>query len=280
MSTTPGHLAGRGRPSPSRSASPVNPSTRSITCAGYGGVTALVFERCDEDTRLVFNRALADASASVSLCRYRTLAPGPGATPRAPAQRSGRAPPPRCRPRRAALVSAVEQPPARDTDLLRSLGIDLDAVRAAVRQTFGDDALEGLGQRRVHQPWQPWRRPQPPVHVAACGSMGVAPRVKQAFEHARHYADEHQRPGSTRPGCCSGWSRSKMPCRTSCFATWALIHPRFDGRCSMQSADVPGTTTLRSSGSAVDVAVVVSLVKRGTEADPASSLRVHHVRTG
>ena len=82
----------------------------------------------------------------------------------------------------AALVSAVEEPPARDTELLRSLGIDLDAVPAGVRQTFSDQALDQPPQRHLHQPWQPSRRPHPPVHALLAGSIGVTPRVKQAFE--------------------------------------------------------------------------------------------------
>jgi len=76
-------------------------------------------------------------------------------------------------------------PRPRDADLLKVVGIDLDEVRAAVRQTFGSDALDRLGRRRVHQPWQPWRRPSRRCTSLLAGSMSCAPRVKQAFEHAR-----------------------------------------------------------------------------------------------
>ena len=56
----------------------------------------------------------------------------------------------------AALAGILDGPdPLRDAELLKTLGIDLEEVRAAVRQTFGDDAVERLGRRRVHQPWQP-----------------------------------------------------------------------------------------------------------------------------
>ena len=59
----------------------------------------------------------------------------------------------------ASLDEALDGPPRRDAELLGAVGIDLESVRSSVRRTFGDAALEGLGRRRVHQPWQPWRRP-------------------------------------------------------------------------------------------------------------------------
>lgn len=68
----------------------------------------------------------------------------------------------------------------------------LDQVRSAVRQNFGDDAVDRLG-RRVHQPWQPWRRPSRRCMSLLAGGMGVAPRVEQAFEHAHRGADRRQR---------------------------------------------------------------------------------------
>jgi ATP-dependent Clp protease ATP-binding subunit ClpA len=84
-------------------------------------------------------------------------------------------------------LSAVlgERPRPRDADLLKVVGIDLAEVRAAVRQTFGSDALDRLGRRRVRQPWQPWRRPSRRCTSLLAGSLNCAPRVKQAFEHAR-----------------------------------------------------------------------------------------------
>lgn len=76
------------------------------------------------------------------------------------------------------------QPPARDADLLKVVGIDLEDVRAAVRHTFGAETVDRLSRRRVHQPWQPWRRPSRRCTSLLAGSMGMAPRAKQAFEHA------------------------------------------------------------------------------------------------
>lgn len=78
-----------------------------------------------------------------------------------------------------------DPPRPRDAELLKVVGIDLDEVRSAVRRTFGSDALDRLRRRRVHQPWQPWRRPSRRCTSLLAGSMSVAPRVKQAFEHAR-----------------------------------------------------------------------------------------------
>lgn len=75
-------------------------------------------------------------------------------------------------------------PAPRDADLLRAVGIDLEEVRAAVRRTFGNAAVDQLGRRRVHQPWQPWRRPSRRCTSLLAGMMSVAPRVKQALELA------------------------------------------------------------------------------------------------
>lgn len=90
---------------------------------------------------------------------------------------------------RSAIASMVGEPDRRDADVLRSVGIELDEVRSAVRRTFGDDVMERLGRRRVHQPWQPWRRPSRRCTSLLAGSMGMAPRLKRAFEGARHEAD-------------------------------------------------------------------------------------------
>jgi hypothetical protein len=83
--------------------------------------------------------------------------------------------------------------PARpETDLLKVVGIDLEQVRSAVRRTFGESALEELGRRRVHQAWQPWRRPTRRCMSILAGSMSVAPRVKRAFARARYHAERRQ----------------------------------------------------------------------------------------
>lgn len=93
---------------------------------------------------------------------------------------------------RTALTAHLDDrpglPPAA---LFASLGIDLDGVRAAVRGTFGAEALDRL--RSVHQPWQPWRRPTRACMSLLAG-MAVAPRVKQVLEHASRDAIRRQRP--------------------------------------------------------------------------------------
>lgn len=94
---------------------------------------------------------------------------------------------------RSGITSIIGDPPRRDSDVLRSVGIDLDEVRAAVRRTFGDEAIDRLRLRRVHQPWQPWRRPSRRCTSLLAGAMTMAPRVKQALERARHEADRRQR---------------------------------------------------------------------------------------
>lgn len=94
---------------------------------------------------------------------------------------------------RSALSAVLGRPPRRDAELLTTVGVDLDAVRSAVRRTFGDEAIERLG-RPVHQPWQPWRRPSRRCTSLLAGTMSVAPRVKQALERARRDADRRRRP--------------------------------------------------------------------------------------
>jgi len=93
---------------------------------------------------------------------------------------------------RAAFAAEMGELPRRDADLLKAVGIDLDEVRSAVRQTFGDDALNRLRRRGVYQPWQPWRRPSRRCTSMLAGSLSVAPRVKQSLERARNDADRRQ----------------------------------------------------------------------------------------
>jgi ATP-dependent Clp protease ATP-binding subunit ClpA len=163
-----------------------------------------VFERCDENTLAVFNTALAEARSLghnhvgtehllLALTRHRDFLPGAVAALL----------PGDVRVVTAALERVLDGPPPRDAELLRTLGIDLDEVRSAVRQTFGDDALERL-RRPVHQPWQPWRRPSRRCISLLAGGMGVAPGVKQAFEHAGRDADRRQRPAIDPAGLLVG----------------------------------------------------------------------------
>ena len=93
----------------------------------------------------------------------------------------------------AAVDTLGLEPAAPDAELLKVVGIDLDEVRSAVRQTFGADALDQLGRRRVHQPWQPWRRPTRRCTSLLAGVMSVAPRVKQALERGLIDAARRQR---------------------------------------------------------------------------------------
>ena len=153
-----------------------------------------MFERCDQDTMAVFNTALAEARRLghnyvgtehllLALMQHRELLP----------EAVAGLLPPDAGVVTAALEGLFDGPsPPRDAELLKTLGIDLDEVRSAVRRTFGDDAVDRLGGP-VRQPWQPWRRPSRRCMSLLAGGMGVAPRVKRAFEHARHDADRRQR---------------------------------------------------------------------------------------
>ncbi len=152
-----------------------------------------MFDRGDTDTRGIVDAALGEARRRghdyigtehilLALAQRRELLPSevavllpPGATVA------------------SALDAALVRPGRPDAELLKGVGIDLEDVRSAVRQTFGDSALQDLGRRRVHQPWQPWRRPRRRCMSILAGSMGVAPRLKLAFERARQHADRRQR---------------------------------------------------------------------------------------
>ncbi|MGH9224722.1 MAG: Clp protease N-terminal domain-containing protein [Acidimicrobiales bacterium] len=92
-----------------------------------------------------------------------------------------------------ALDAALGLPSHRDEELLAAVGVDLDAIRSAIRRTFGDSALDDLGRRRVHQPWQPWRRPTRRCMSILAGSTSIAPRLKRAFEHAQREAERRAR---------------------------------------------------------------------------------------
>lgn len=163
-----------------------------------------MFERCDEQTMMVFEGAVAEARRLghnyvgtehllVALVQHRHLLPEPVAALL-----------PELEVLHAALASAMAGPPTHDAELLQTLGIDLDHVRSAVRATFGDEATERLGRRQVHQPWQPWRRPTRRCMSVLAGAMGVAPRAKQAFEEARLDADRRQRPAIDPAGLLLG----------------------------------------------------------------------------
>ncbi|MCA1843519.1 MAG: hypothetical protein LC792_10115 [Actinobacteria bacterium] len=153
-----------------------------------------MFDRCDADTAAVIDRAVEESrrlghdwlgTEHVLL----VVAQQPDLLPQAAARLL-----PDAAEIRAALARLVSAPPPTATpELLKTVGVDLDQVRAAVRQTFGDEALERLSRRRVHQPWQPWRRPSRRCTHLLSGSMSMAPGLKQAFERARKEADRRDK---------------------------------------------------------------------------------------
>ena len=153
-----------------------------------------MFDRCDGDTTTVIGTALEEARhlghnylgteplllALVRHCKLlpesvRVMLPNDAAVLTAAVDTLG----------------AEAAPP--DAELLKVVGIDLDEVRSAVRETFGDDAVDQLGRRRVHQPWQPWRRPTRRCTSVLSGVAPVAPRVKQALERGLLDAARRQR---------------------------------------------------------------------------------------
>jgi len=155
-----------------------------------------VFDRCDPDTMTVVNRAIGEARnlghnyvgtehLLVALVHHRDLL-SPDVARLLPSDVDGV---------REALEAEIDGPP-RDEELLASLGIDLDGVRAAVRRTFGPEALERLARRPVRQPWQPWRRPHRQcMSILARGTaFSFTPRVKRALERALTEVDRRQRP--------------------------------------------------------------------------------------
>lgn len=154
-----------------------------------------MFDRCDAGTSVVIGAALEESRRLghgylgtehllVALVEHRDLLPA-GAAALLPDDPEVI---------RSTLSSILGQAPPCDAELLQVVGVDLDEVREAVRQAFGAEALDRLGRRRVHQPWQPWRRPSRRCTSLLAGTMGVAPRVKQALERAGDDADRRQRP--------------------------------------------------------------------------------------
>lgn len=91
-----------------------------------------------------------------------------------------------------ALDVALDESSRPDADLLAAVGVDLEAVRSAVRRTFGERALEDLGWRRVRQHRRPWRRPTRRCMSILSGSTTIAPRLKRVFEHAARKADRRK----------------------------------------------------------------------------------------
>lgn len=91
-----------------------------------------------------------------------------------------------------AKLTAVAGPVGRDADLLRTVGIDLDRVRAAARETFGGPAIEAAQRRRPHQTWQPWRRGPRRCGPLVAERLSFAPRAEQALAQAARDADRRR----------------------------------------------------------------------------------------
>ena len=153
-----------------------------------------MFDHCDPNTMTVVNTAAQQARdlghnylgtehLLLALLRHRDLLPSSvgGLLPRAEDVES----------RLAEVMGEPSRPP--DAEVLKLVGIDLEEVRASVRRTFGADALDRLGRRRVHQPWQPWRRPSRRCTSLLAGSLSAACRFKEAFERARRVRERRHR---------------------------------------------------------------------------------------
>jgi hypothetical protein len=148
-----------------------------------------VFERCDDAALRVVDSAIGAARGLghnylgtehvlFALAEHRDLLPSRVASmlPAADVIRS-------------AIVSVIGESLRRDAEVLRTVGIDLEEVRSAVRRTFGEEAIARLAQRGVHQPWQPWRRPSRRCTSLLAGNLTVATRLKRAFEIASRHAE-------------------------------------------------------------------------------------------
>ena len=142
-----------------------------------------MFAQCDRETMTIIDAAFDEARRLghnhlgtghllLALAQRPDLFPDPVASLLPSAETVG-----------SAILDAIGGPAADPAELLERVGIDLDAVRVAVRRTFGDEAIQRLSCP-VHQPWQPWRRPSRRCTSVLAGTMTVAPRVKQALEHA------------------------------------------------------------------------------------------------
>ena len=82
---------------------------------------------------------------------------------------------------REGLTRLLAGPPSDDATLLRTLGIDLHAVRQTVERTLGQDAVEAARPAR-RQRW--FRQRRGSCRSILLGEMGVTPRLKRSFELA------------------------------------------------------------------------------------------------
>ena len=95
---------------------------------------------------------------------------------------------------REGLTRLLAGPPSDDATLLRTLGIDLHAVRQTVERTLGQDAVEAARPAR-RQRW--FRQRRGSCRSILLGEMGVTPRLKRSFELAVKQAHAAGR-GSSR----------------------------------------------------------------------------------
>jgi ATP-dependent Clp protease ATP-binding subunit ClpA len=86
---------------------------------------------------------------------------------------------------RDGLTRRLGSPPPDEATLLRSLGIDLHAVRQTVERTLGPDAVHAARPPRRRR-WFRGRRGN--CHSILLGEMGVTPRLKRSFELAVQHA--------------------------------------------------------------------------------------------
>jgi ATP-dependent Clp protease ATP-binding subunit ClpA len=156
-----------------------------------------VFDRCDADAQRVISVALAEARRRghdwlgtehllVALLRERRVLPetAQGVLPADP-EAAGRA------------LDRLIGPPAPRADLLASLGVDLEAVRAAARQAFGAEAVERLARGPRPRPRRGrLRRKRRGCMSLLAGGLGVAPRVKQVLQRAVEHAERQGRPAA------------------------------------------------------------------------------------
>jgi len=149
----------------------------------------VVFDRCDEATLQVVSSSIAAARGLghnyfgtehllYGLAKHRNLLPARVGSmlPAADVVES-------------TIISIIGRPVRGDAEALRTVGIDLEEVRSAVRRTFGDEAIARLARRKCHQRWQPWRRSTGRCTSLLAQNLTMAPRLKQAFEIAHRHAE-------------------------------------------------------------------------------------------
>lgn len=155
-------------------------ASRPSRSAGVG-----VFERCDASTQQVIETAIAEARRLdhrylgtehllLAIARHREMLPDVGELL------------PDAEVLEQRIVDAIGPASPPDTELLRTIGVDLGDVRSALRQTFGDDVLDRLDRRMVRK--RSRLRSSRRCKSILAGTMGIAPRAKQSFERARDHA--------------------------------------------------------------------------------------------